>query len=50
MISSVFRLIEENHVQLLETFTAVVPVVCLLPLQHFFNGAAVCNLASQATT
>lgn len=49
MISSVFRLIEENHVQLLETFTAVVPT-CLLPLQHFFNRAVVCNLASQATT
>lgn len=26
------------------------PLVCLLPLQHFFNGAAACNLASRATT
>lgn len=26
------------------------PLVCLLPLQHFFDGAAACNLASRATT
>lgn len=25
-------------------------LVCLLPLEHFLNGAVACNLASQATT